>query len=112
MNESYQFIELYRNDTKPQVELSFSYSFSAHNNVDLSSVETITLYLKRSTYQDEYDLVKEVSMIDREKGKAVIVWNDDDLDLEEGIYNGTIKIQYSDGSVETVKQTLKFRIRE
>ena len=45
-------------------------------------------------------------------GRLQFVWSAGDLDIEEGAYEGEIEITFSDGSIQTVYDTLKFSLRE
>lgn len=47
-----------------------------------------------------------------ENGEAIFVFNDGDLDLNKGFYEGEIQVDFSDDSVETVYQTMDIYIRE
>ena len=45
-------------------------------------------------------------------GRAVFIWGGNDLDVEPGEYEGEVEITFSDGTVQTIYDTLRFKVRQ
>jgi hypothetical protein len=45
-------------------------------------------------------------------GRVVFIWGANDLNVDAGEYEGEIEVTFADGSIQTVYDLLKFKVRE
>ena len=104
-------IKLVRGDTAPQIRLTLTDEVSG---TPLNLVgTTVTLHF-RAVGADTV-LFSRPAFINQDiaaTGVCVISWEEDDLDVEAGDYEGEIEIVRAGGGRETIYDILKFRVRE
>lgn len=105
-------IKLVQGDTRPQVRLTLT-DDTTGEAIDLSGA-TVTLHFRAvggtSLLFSRQALVnpQEASL-----GKAIVVWQSGDLNVDPGEYEGEVEIYWSNtGARQTVYDLLKFRVRE
>lgn len=104
-------IKLVRGDTAPQIRLTLTDEVST-DPIDLTGA-TVTLHF-RAVGSDTV-LFSRPAFINQDiaaTGVCVISWEEDDLDVEAGDYEGEIEIVRPGGGRETIYDILKFRVRE
>jgi hypothetical protein len=104
-------IRLVRNDTRPQVELWLT-DESTGAAMDLTA-GSVTLHLRKAG-QTELALSRQAVIPegDESLGRAVIVWQTNDLTLEAGVYDGEVEVIFADGARQTVYEFLSFQLRD
>jgi hypothetical protein len=104
-------IKLVRGDTAPQIRLTLTDEVS---NTPINLIgTTVTLHF-RAVGADTV-LFSRPAFINQDlapSGVCVISWEDDDLDVEAGDYEGEVEIVRATGARETIYDILKFRVRE
>ena len=102
-------IQLVRNDTEPQVELTLS---DDSGPIDLTG-KTVNVYIRRNAREGVLLTRQAITFSASEAdGKAFLVWNAGDLDLERGSYEAEVEIEGSGGFRQTVFETLQIEVRE
>lgn len=97
-------------DTRPQVELTLTRTDGSV--VDLTSA-TVTLHLRKNARggvlvsREAY-----VNPAEAAQGRAIIIWDEGDLELDRGSYEAEVEIVYPTGARETVFDVLQVEIRE
>lgn len=120
-------IKLVRNDTGPQIKIVVT-DENTGLPVNISGAAVIMRFRKLAestilatvngilvtgkenedgtyTYTAPYDVAGA-------GGRAVFIWADNDLDVEPGEYEGEVEITFSDGTVQTIYDTLRFKVRQ
>lgn len=104
-------IKLVRGDTKPQLRLTLT---KEENNQPINlSGATVTLHFRAA--ESDTLLFSRPAFINPQyapSGIAYLDWEEGDLDLDGGNYDGELEIVFPDGSRETIYELLKFKIRE
>lgn len=103
-------IKLVRNDTAPQIRLTFIDSLTSAA-IDLTSA-TVTLHFRAVNSTTLLFSRNAVVQAPTTSGIAILVWDPSDLDQPAGEYEGEIEVTLQDGSVETMFDPLQFVIRE
>lgn len=119
-------IKLVQGDTRPQLVLSLQDSTTAAP-IDIGAATTVlkfralgsTTVLSTMTASPIPGYVKEDGTIDftgpfansGAGGRAIVNWTSDALSHDAGDYEGEIEITFPDGTVQTVYDTLKFKLR-
>lgn len=104
-------IRVVRNDTRPQVELTLTDELSGEP-MNLSDA-TVYLHLRRSAREGV--LVSREAVVRSDEaslGRAVIVWQQGDLDLPRGTYQAEVEVVATGGFRQTVFDTLEIELRE
>lgn len=104
-------IKLVRGDTAPQIRLTLTDEVTG-TPINLIGT-TVTLHF-RAVGSDTV-LFSRPAFINQDiaaTGVCVISWEEDDLDVEAGDYEGEIEIVRASGGRETIYDILKFRVRE
>jgi len=119
----YDTINLVANDTKPVINLTLLDSNTAAsgftldpddsstwNPIDITGATVIVKFrlLGGSTILDTLTCTN-VSPTD---GTCYMSWNADTLDVAAGTYEGEIEITFGDGTVMTIFDRLKFKVRD
>jgi hypothetical protein len=104
-------IKLVQGDTGPQIRLTLLDDTSG-NPIDLSG-STVTLHFRAIGGETAlFSRQAYVSSQDAAAGKAVISWEEGDLDVEAGEYEGEIEVFWpSTGIRQTIYDLLKFKVR-
>lgn len=119
-------IKLVQGDTKPYIVVSLT-DESTGNVIDVSAATTVMKF--RATGNEQVlTTVPGIKIIGKvnadgtitstgdfavagKGGRVQFVWAPGDLDRPPGDYEGEIEITYADGSIQTVYDLLKFKIR-
>lgn len=103
-------IRLVRNDTRPQVELTITNDDNG-DPTDLTGA-TVTLFM-RAAGGSTLLLTRQAFIPPEtvEQGRAIVIWQVGDLDLEPGVYEGEIEVVFNDFSRQTVYELLTFQVR-
>jgi hypothetical protein len=98
-------------DTGPQIRVTLT-NEDSDEPVDLTSA-TVTLHF-REAGADGVLFSREffINPDDSTAGIAVLQWNEGDLEVEAGSYEGEIEVIRGNGVRETLYEKLKFKIRE
>lgn len=102
-------IKLVRNDTGPQLRLSLT-DTSTGDPINLTAA-TVTLHF-RAVNSTTVLFSRDADITDAANGTAVVVWQEGDLDLPAGEYEGEVETVVSSGVRETIFTLLQFEIRE
>lgn len=106
MAETFKYVQ---GDTGPQLKLTLTEEDTGAA-VDLTGA-TVTLHFRAAG--EETVLFSRPFFINPDApGEAVLQWEDGDLDVEAGAYEGEVEVVRASGVRETLYDKLKFRIRE
>ena len=103
-------IKLVRGDTGPQIRLALTDTVTG-NPIDLTGA-SVTLHFRAAG--SDTVLFSRPAFINPDTdttGICIIEWASDDLDQEEGDYEGEIEVVRASGLRETLYTVLKFKIR-
>jgi hypothetical protein len=101
-------IKLVRNDTRPSLVVTLTDSESA-SPIDITGA---TLALKfRKQGETTSESIPGI-VLDGPEGLCKFNWTVDALSGEAGLYEGEIEITFSDATIQTVFDRLRFRLRE
>lgn len=100
-----------RGDTGPMIRVELTETGS-EAPVDLTG-GTVTLHFREAGEEDvllsrQFTLDPATSA----DGVAVLAWQDGDLDVEPGAYEGEIEVVRANGVRETLYERLRFRVRD
>lgn len=104
-------IKLVRGDTSPQIRLALT-DTTTSQPIDLTGC-TVTLHF-RATETDTV-LFSRPAFINPDTattGVCFIQWEEGDLDVDAGSYEGEIEVVRPTGARETIYDMLKFRVRD
>ena len=104
-------INLVRGDTGPQVQLTL-YDAQSGDPLDLSGATADLHFRAVGSTTLLFSRPLTIPGVTAAQGLAVIAWGANDLDQPAGDYEGEVEITFSTGVVQTVYDTLQFRIRE
>lgn len=104
-------IKLVKGDTGPQIRLNLT-DTETGNPTDLTGA-TVTLHF-RAQYADEilFSRPAFINPDEADTGVCYVVWEEGDLDVEEGNYEGEVEVINATGVRETVYVILKFKVRK
>tara|TARA_R110000851_G_scaffold193630_1_gene344363 strand:+ start:542 stop:889 length:348 start_codon:yes stop_codon:yes gene_type:complete len=103
-------IELVSSDTGPQLQFTVTDSLTGAA-VDLTSA-TVTMHFRAvGTTTNLFSRTCAVSSPPAD-GVAVLSWQSTDLNRDAGDYEGELETVLSDGTRQTVYDTIQFRLRE
>lgn len=104
-------IKLVQGDTGPQIRLTLTDQQSG-DPIDLTGA-TVTLHFRAADSDTvTFSRPAYINPDTATTGVCVIDWEEGDLDVEPGLYNGEIEIVSGTGSRETIYELLKFKVRE
>lgn len=105
--ETYNYVQ---GDTGPQIRLTFT-DEDTGGPTDLTNA-TVTLYVRPKG--EQYAVVVRPLYVNPElatQGQAIIAWQEGDLDLAPGTYEGEVTVERASGVRETLFDVLLFNIR-
>ena len=120
----YDTINLVAGDDKPEITFTLRDSNTAAVGVNLDPEDPTTwaaLDISDSTIQVKFRALGSTEVLDTltcvrvapyTDGVCYLVWNPETLDVDAGTYEGEIFVTYIDGSILTIFDLLKFKIRE
>jgi hypothetical protein len=103
-------IKLVRNDTAPQLRLSVTDTLTG-TVVNLTGA-TVTLHFRAANSTTVLFSRPATLIPPATNGIAVIAWEEDDLDVAAGEYEGEIEVVLATGIRETIFDPLQFVVRE
>ena len=105
-------IKLVQGDTYPQLRVSLT-DENTGEAIDLNGA-TVTLHFREvGGTAPLFSRAGFVNPTDAAQGKAVFVWQEGDLNIPAGEYEGEVEVYWSNtGARQTVYELLKFRLRE
>jgi hypothetical protein len=103
-------IRLVRNDTAPQLRFGITDSLTGAA-VDLTGA-TVTLHFRKINTTDVLFSRQATIIAPASNGVAVLTWDEGDLDVVAGEYEGEVEIVLSSGLRETIFNPLQFVVRE
>jgi hypothetical protein len=103
-------IRLVRNDTGPQLRFTLTDNLTG-NPINLTGA-TVTLHFRAVNTTALLFSRQAVVVPPGTNGVAVLQFDDDDLDLDAGEYEGEVEVVTSDGLRETIYNVLQFALRE
>lgn len=106
MAQSFKYVQ---GDTGPQLKLTLTEEDSG-SAVDLTGA-TVTLHF-RAAGEDNVLFSRQFFINPDVAGEAILQWEEGDLDVEPGAYEGEVEVVRASGLRETLYDKLKFRIRE
>ena len=104
-------IKLVQGDTGPQIRLTLT-NQATNQPIDLTNA-SVTLHF-RAVGSDTV-IFSRPAFINPDTdttGVCVLVWEEGDLDVEEGDYEGEIEVIRGSGESETLYDLLKFKVRK
>lgn len=104
-------INLVRGDTGPQIQLTL-YDAQTGNPLVLTGATAELHFRAVGTTTVLFTRPLTIPGATAAQGLAVIAWGANDLDQPAGDYEGEVEITFSTGMIQTVYDTLPFRIRE
>jgi len=108
MATSFRYV---RGDTGPQIKVNLTED-DAGTPVDLTGA-SVTLHFRPAggeTVLFSRDFL--VNPDTAAAGEAILQWQDGDLDVEAGAYEGEIEVVRASGVRETLYEKLRFRVRD
>lgn len=104
-------IKLVQGDTGPQIKLSLT-DETTGEPINLEGA-TVTLHFRNAGGTSAlFSNTLYVNPQNAAEGSAIVVWGDDDLNIDAGDYEGEIEIFWSaTGLRQTVYDLLKFKVR-
>lgn len=103
--------KLVQGDTGPQIKATITRDDTG-NIVDMSGA-TVRLRMRRRGTETVLLTLTAGDFADNlESGIAIFSFNEGDLDLPAGKYEGEVEITFATGEVETVYELLEFDLRE
>lgn len=97
-------------DTGPQIKLTFTDEESNRPTNLIGATVTLNMR-KRGTTQRILSRPLYINPETAEDGVAVVVWEEGDLNVEAGVYEGEIEVVRSSGVRETLFDVFVFNIR-
>jgi len=101
-------IKLVQGDSRPQLQLTLT-DDTTGDPIDLTGA-TVRMKFRQTGSETLLDTITGV-VTGALTGQVVIIWGPNTLNVEEGDYEGEIEITFSDNSIQTVYNLLKFKIR-
>lgn len=102
-------IKLVRGDTRPQLQLTLT-DETTGEAINLVGATVRLRFRAAGTTTVLSNFTGAVN--DATAGKAVFVWPQGSLDVEPGDYEGEVEVTFSDSTVQTVYDVLKFKLRD
>lgn len=102
-------IKLVQGDTRPQIKASLM-DDTTGLPIDLQGA-TVRLKFRAAGEAVVLSVLTGV-IVDTINGQVVFLWPEGALDVDAGDYEGEIEITFSDTTVQTIFDTLKFKVRE
>ena len=101
-------IKLVHGDTRPQIKVALT-DDTTGNPIDITAA---TVRLKFRAAGSTTLLTTLVGTVtDGVNGIAVFAWTTGSLNVDPGSYEGEIEITFSDGTIQTVYDVMKFKLR-
>lgn len=98
-------------DTGPQIRVTLT-NEDSDEAVDLTSA-TVTLHFREAGAESVlFSREFFINPDEATQGIAVLQWNEGDLDVDAGTYEGEIEVIRGNGVRETLYDKLKFKVRE
>ena len=119
----YETINLVARDTKPEVNLTLKDSNTAAAGLTLDPDDSSTwapIDITNPSIKVKFRALGSSSVLDTmtctkvapyTDGTCYMPWNADTLDVSAGTYEGEIEITYTNGSIWTIFDRLKFKVR-
>ena len=120
----YETINVVANDTKPEINLTLKDSATAASGqtldpddsstwaiIDISD-PTIRVKFRALGTSSVLDTMTCVKVAPTTDGKCYMPWNSGTLAVSAGTYEGEIELTYTDGSILTLFDRLKFKVRD
>ena len=120
----YETINLVAGDTKPEINLTLKDSNTAASGQTLDEDDSTTwavIDITDPTIKVKFRLLGATSILDTMTcvkvapttgGQCYMPWNSDTLAVSAGTYEGEIELTYTDGSILTLFDRLKFKVRD
>ena len=120
----YETINVVANDTKPEINLLLKDSATAATGLTLDpddsstwaiidiSDPTIKVKFRSLGSSSVLDTMTCVKIAPATDGKCFMAWNAGTLAVSAGTYEGEIELTYTDGSILTLFDRLKFKVRD
>ena len=104
-------IYLVQGDTGPQIQMTFTRSDTGEAE-DMQGA-TVNLHFRRKNRDTIlFTLAGDGDLAIRENGKINFAFESNQLDLNEGEYEGEVEVLFSGGTRETVYDTIDFILRK
>jgi hypothetical protein len=103
-------IRLVQNDTGPQLRFSITDSLTG-SATDLTGA-TVQLHFRAVNTSVALFTRNAIVIPPATAGVAVLQWQDGDLDIPAGEYEGEVEVTFTTGLRETIFNTLQFAVRE
>jgi len=119
----YDTVQLVAGDDRPEINFTIRDSNTAATGVNLDPCDETTwapLDITGTTIKMKFRALGSTTLLDTitclkvapySDGACIMWWNPTTLDVAAGTYEGELEITYSDGTVLTVFDKLKFKVR-
>ena len=105
-------LNLVQGDTAPQVKVTLTRS-DTNNVIDLTTASSVTMHFReKNTTNVLFSNTNSSSSTDQGNGIAIFLFTAGQLNISSGDYEAEIEIVFTDGSRETVFETIDFTLRE
>lgn len=104
-------INLVQGDTGPQIKVTVTREDTGEV-INMAGGSCVLKVRKRGGNSVLFTLTAIDAGTNLEDGIAIFIFGTGDLDIDPGNYEGEIEITLSDGTVETIYETLSFFVRE
>jgi|TARA_R100000479_G_scaffold171796_1_gene115682 hypothetical protein len=105
-------LQLVQGDTGPQVKATLTRSDTG-NAVDLTTASSVTMHFReKHTSTVLFSNANQSTSQDQGNGIAIFVFTTGQLNVTSGEYEAEIEVVFSDGTRETVYETIDFTLRE
>ena len=119
----FETINLVQGDTKPQLNFTLRDSATAVAGQTLDKDDSSTwqiINITGASIELKFRALNgttvlstiPISIVSGTLGTCYMIWPADSLDVAAGMYEGELQITMQDGTVQTVYDKLKFKIRE
>lgn len=102
-------IKLVRGDTRPQLQLTLTDSTDG-SAINITGA-TVRLRFRAAGDTNVLSTITGI-VTDGLAGKVVFLWPAGSLDVEPGDYEGEVEVTFTDTTVQTVYDLLKFKLRD
>lgn len=103
-------VYLVQSDTGSQIKVTLTREDTG-NAVDLRD-STVLLKFKKKNTSNVLSTITANAGSDFENGEAIFIFSGSDTDISAGDYVGEIEVTFSEGSIESVFETLDIVVRE
>lgn len=106
-----EYIKLVKNDTLPLIKLQIKDEITAAP-IDLSAIGTAAEVKLRAVNTTLVLSTLTCTIVDGVNGIIQFDFSGGALDVDPGVYEGEVQLSFAGGGIQTLYDTLKFRVRD